>query len=91
MDYLIVAAVTVPALALHVVLYLLVRRWMDRDLALSLAGEDSGKRAWMLERLAQSRRERVRRRDLPAWLEREAAGYRADAETAGRTASLSPS
>lgn len=73
-DYLVVAAVTVPALALHVGLYVLVRRWMDRDLALSLAGPDPARRAWMLERLTQARRERVRRRDLPAWLERAAAG-----------------
>ncbi|WP_225540696.1 hypothetical protein [Xanthomonas sp. XNM01] len=72
-DLLIVAAVTVPALALHLVLYLLIRRWMDRDLALSLAGEDPARRAWMLEQLAAAGREGVRRRDLPAWLEGVAA------------------
>ena len=74
-DWLIVAAVTVPALLLHAILFVLVRRWMDRDLALSLAGEDPARRAWMLERLAQARRQGVRRRELPAWLERAAAGY----------------
>ncbi|KAF1699276.1 hypothetical protein CSC62_02450 [Pseudoxanthomonas jiangsuensis] len=71
----IVAAVTVPALLLHAILFVLVRRWMDRDLALSLAGEEPARRAWMLERLAQARRQGVRRRELPAWLERAAAGY----------------
>ena len=74
-DYLLVAVVSTLAVALHVALFVLFRRWMDRDLALSFAGDDPGRRAWMLERLAQARRERVRRRDLPAWLERQAAGY----------------
>ena len=71
-DYLIVAAVTIPAIALHVGLYLVIRRWMDRDLALSLAGEEGPKRDYMLQRLAQARGEGVRRRDLPAWLQRQA-------------------
>ena len=74
-DWLIVAAVTVPVVVLHVALYVLVRRWMDRDLALSLAGEDPGRREWMLQSLARARRQGVRRGQLPAWLERAAAGY----------------
>ncbi|MCY1561270.1 hypothetical protein D9M68_985030 [compost metagenome] len=52
-----------------------MRRWMDRDLALSLAGADPEKRAFMLERLAQARQEKVGRKQLAGWLEREAAGY----------------
>ena len=71
-DYLIVAVVSALAIALHVVLYVLIRRWMDRDLALSLAGEEGPKRDYMLQRLAQARGEGVRRRDLPAWLQRQA-------------------
>ncbi|MBO9716502.1 MAG: hypothetical protein J7507_06750 [Pseudoxanthomonas sp.] len=74
-DYLIVAVVSGLAIALHVVLFVLIRRWMDRDLALSFAGDDPAKKAWMLARLAQARRGRIRRRELPAWLERQAAGY----------------
>jgi len=74
-DYLIVAAVTLSAIALHVGLYVVVRRWMDRDLALSLAGEDEAKRGWMLHCLARARDEGVRRRDLPAWLQRQADAY----------------
>ena len=77
-DYLIVAAITIPAIALHVGLYLVIRRWMDRDLALSLAGEDPARRDYMLERLAQARREGVRRRDLPDWLRRQAAACPAE-------------
>ncbi|MNR59328.1 hypothetical protein D3C85_1805630 [compost metagenome] len=52
-----------------------MRRWMDRDLALSLAGPDPGKRAYMLQRLEQARVEKVGRKQLAGWLEREAAGY----------------
>lgn len=71
----IVLVVSLLAIALHVALYLLFRRWMDRDLALSLAGDDAGKRCYMLDCLQRARRDGVRRRDLPAWLEREAARY----------------
>ena len=83
-DHLIIAAVTVPAIALHLWLYLAIRRWMDRDLALSLAGEDPAKRAWMLQRLAQARREGVRRRDLAHWLQRQALESQSP-EPTGRT------
>ncbi len=75
MDLAIVLVVSLLAIALHVALYLLFRRWMDRDLALSLAGDDAGKRCYMLDCLQRARRDGVRRRDLPAWLEREAARY----------------
>lgn len=71
-DYVVVGVVSLLALAMHVVLFVLVRRWMDRDLALSMAGDDPARRAWMLEKLAQAKREGVRRRDLQAWLERVA-------------------
>ncbi|MFO7340004.1 hypothetical protein [Pseudoxanthomonas taiwanensis] len=72
LDYVLVAVVSLLAVALHVVLYVLVRRWMDRDLALSFAGGDPARRQWMLAQLARARREGVRRRDLPAWLEQAA-------------------
>jgi len=75
MDIVIVAVVSGLAIALHVGLYLLFRRWMDRDLALSFAGDDVGKRGYMRECLRRAKQEGVRRRDLPAWLEREAARY----------------
>ena len=69
MDVAIVIVVTTLALALHVVLFLLIRRWMDRDLALSFAGDDPARRAYMLECLARARREGVPRRELLDWLE----------------------
>lgn len=76
MDVAIVVVVSLLAIALHVVLYLLFRRWMDRDLALSFAGNDPGKRDYMLQCLQRAKGAGIRRADLPAWLEREAADYR---------------
>lgn len=69
--------VSALALALHVILFVLFRRWMARDLALSFAGEDEAKRAYMLDCLRRAKSEGVHRRDLPAWLEREAARWAA--------------
>lgn len=44
MDYFIIVAVTVAGLYFHWWLYVRIKRWMDRDLALSLAGQDEQKR-----------------------------------------------
>lgn len=76
-DIAIVALVSALAIALHVALFLLFRRWMDRDLALSFAGDDAGKRAYMLARLGEAKAACVRRGALAAWLERAAGEYRA--------------
>ncbi|CAM4043169.1 30S ribosomal protein S3 [Pseudomonas reidholzensis] len=75
MDYFIVFLTTVAGLYFHGWLYLRIRRWMDRDLALSLAGEDGAKRAYMLQRLEQARAKGVKRKQLTAWLQRQAAEY----------------
>ncbi len=74
-DLAVVAVVSALAIALHVVLFLVFRRWMDRDLALSFAGDDPGKRDYMLACLRRAKRERVGRRALPAWLARAAEEY----------------
>ncbi|MCG8293555.1 MULTISPECIES: hypothetical protein [Pseudomonas] len=76
MDYFIVVIVTATGLYFHWWLYVRMRRWMDRDLALSLAGEDPDKREYMLGLLERARAEKVGRKALAAWLERESAGYR---------------
>ncbi|VVP11583.1 hypothetical protein AB4P91_26280 [Pseudomonas sp. B21128] len=75
MDYFIIVVTTVAGLYFHGWLYLRIKRWMDRDLALSLAGKDEGKRAFMLEQLARAQALKIKRRDLPMWLEAAAAGY----------------
>ncbi|WP_287028515.1 hypothetical protein [Pseudomonas sp. UBA6310] len=78
MDYFIIAVVTLAGLYFHWWLYVRIRRWTDRDLALSLGGDDKDKRAYMLQRLQQARSEGIKRRDLPRWLERAADAYRRD-------------
>jgi len=77
MDYFIVVVTTVAGLYFHWWLYVRIRRWMDRDLALSLAGTDEGKKAYMLECLDNARAQKVKRAELAAWLERQAAAYSA--------------
>ena len=76
-DLAIVVLVSALAIALHVALFVLFRRWMDRDLALSFAGEDPGKRDYMLAQLVRARAAGVKRGELPGWLQRAAAEYRA--------------
>jgi hypothetical protein len=78
MDYFIVAITTVAGLYFHWWLYVRIKRWVDRDLALSLAGDSPGKRNYMLKRLQEARAAGVKRGELQAWLEAAAADYRDD-------------
>ncbi|URM27907.1 hypothetical protein LLY42_29730 [Pseudomonas frederiksbergensis] len=75
MDYFIIVVTTVAGLYFHGWLYVRIKRWMDRDLALSLAGKDEQKRAFMLQQLANAQTQKIKRRDLPQWLEAAAARY----------------
>jgi hypothetical protein len=75
MDYFIIVVTTVAGLYFHWWLYVRIKRWMDRDLALSLAGKDEQKRAFMLDQLALAQAQKIKRQDLPQWLEAAAAGY----------------
>lgn len=74
-DVAIVVIVSVLAIAMHVVLFVLFRRWMDRDLALSFAGDDAGKRDYMLTCLQRAREQGVKRRELPGWLQQASRAY----------------
>lgn len=75
MDYFIITITTFAGLYFHWWLYVRIKRWMDRDLALSLAGENQDKRTFMLEQLQVARAEGIKRKDLPAWLEQAARRY----------------
>ncbi|WP_343574225.1 MULTISPECIES: hypothetical protein [Pseudomonas] len=77
MDYFIIVVTTAAGLYFHWWIYWRIRRWMDRDLALSLAGDDPAKRSYLLERLEEAKRQRIKRRDLPQWLQQAADDYRA--------------
>ncbi|MNF60652.1 hypothetical protein D3C84_422740 [compost metagenome] len=75
MDYFIIVITTAAGLYFHWWLYVRIKRWMDRDLALSLAGSDKAKQAYMLEQLGRARAAGVKRRRLPDWLRQAADGY----------------
>ncbi|MFL9671706.1 hypothetical protein ACXUPC_03430 [Pseudomonas marginalis] len=81
MDYFIIVVTTVAGLYFHGWLYLRIRHWIDRDLALSLAGEDLHKRAFMLQQLAQARIAKIKRSELPQWLKNAAQQYTAKASS----------
>ena len=75
MDYFIIIVTTVAGLYFHWWLYVRIKRWMDRDLALALAEGDEGKKAFMLQQLANAQAQGIKRRDLPQWLKAAAASY----------------
>ena len=75
MDYFIIFIATASGLYFHWWLMVRIRRWGDRDLALSMAGDDAAKRAYMLERLEQAKQDKVPRKQLQAWLEKAAGEY----------------
>lgn len=75
MDYFIITIVTLAGLVFHAWLFIRFRRWADRDLALSLAGDDPQMRTWVLQRLSAAKNARVKRKDLQAWLEGELARH----------------
>lgn len=75
MDYFIIFITTAAGLYFHWWLYVRIKRWMDRDLALALAGKDEKKKAFMLQQLKSAHAQKIKRRDLPQWLEAAAAGY----------------
>ena len=75
MDYLIIFIATASGLYFHWWLYVRIKRWADRDLALSMAGSDPQKRDFMLQQLTRARAERIKRGELEDWLQRAAANY----------------
>ncbi len=75
MDYFIIVTLTAAALYFHWWLYVRFKRWGDRDLALSFAGTDPEKKAYMMRRLAEASAQGIKRNDLPAWLEQAAEAY----------------
>lgn len=75
MDYFIIVVTTAAGLYFHWWLYVRIKRWMDRDLALAMAGNDEQKKTFMLQQLERARQQKIKRRDLQQWLEAAAATY----------------
>ena len=75
MDYFIVVITTAAGLYFHWWLYVRIRRWMERDLALSMAAGDPAMQDYMLERLAEAKTRGIRRGQLEDWLHQAACDY----------------
>ena len=75
MDYFVIASTTAAGLCFHWWLYVRIRRWMERDLALSMAAGDPAMQDYMLERLAEAKTRGIRRGQLEDWLHQAACDY----------------
>lgn len=85
MDYFIIVSTTLAGLVFHGWLYLRIRRWVERDQALALAGSDADKRSYMLNTLEAARRQKVPRKQLTAFLEQAAASYTPGSDSSRQT------
>lgn len=75
MDYFIVAIATLAGLIFHAWLYVRIRRWMDRDLALSIAAGDPALQQHLLDKVANAKQQGIRRNQLEEWLHQAAKDY----------------
>jgi hypothetical protein len=75
MDYFIIAFLTFTAIYFHWWLFVRFKRWGDRDLALSMANNDPAKKTYMLEQLAKAQSQKIKGKQLQAWLEQAANNY----------------
>lgn len=77
MDYFIVAVAVLTGLYFHWWIYARIKRWVNRDLALSMAGDDLQKKAYMLDKLAQAASLKIKKAALQNWLQEAADQYSA--------------
>lgn len=75
MDYFIIAVVSIAGFYFHWWLYVRIKRWVNRDLALSMAGNDPDKRNYMLEQLQVAEQQKVAKKELQDWLQQAAERY----------------
>ena len=78
MDYFIVVITTAAGLYFHWWLYVRIKRWVNRDLALSMAGSDPAKREYMLAQLAEAERQKISKKELSDWLKLQADAFGRD-------------
>ncbi|MDY7218822.1 hypothetical protein TOI97_04460 [Denitrificimonas sp. JX-1] len=75
MDYFIVAIVTLSGLYFHWWIYVRIKRWINRDFALSLAPNDPDKQAYMLNKLNEAEALKIKKGELQGWLQTAADQY----------------
>ena len=72
MDYVVIAIGLLSGLLFHLWLFIRISRWMDRDQAMSLAGNNPTRYRWILCQLQEAKRRNIPRAALFRWLaERE--------------------
>ena len=64
MDYFIIAVATLSGLYFHWWIYARIKRWINRDLALSMAQGDVKKQSYMLDKLAEAQALKIKKADL---------------------------
>ena len=77
MDYFIIAVATLSGLYFHWWLYARIKRWINRDLALSMAAGAPQKQAYMIEKLNEALTLKVKKTELQSWLQKAADQYSA--------------
>ena len=77
MAYFIIAVATLSGLYFHWWIYARIKRWANRDLALSMAGKDEKKQRYMLEKLSEAQSLKISKDDLEAWLSQASDSYTA--------------
>ena len=77
MDYFIVAVATLSGLYFHWWINVRIKRWINRDLALSMAAGDPQKQAYMLVKLNEALTLKVKKAELQSWLQKAADQYSA--------------
>lgn len=68
MDYFIIAVTTISGLCFHWWLYVRIKRWMDRDFALSLVSKEPEQQAYILKQLELAKQQKIPRKALNQWL-----------------------
>lgn len=71
----IIAVVSVSGFYFHWWLYVRIRRWVNRDLALSMAGDDKAMQGYMLEKLQEAEKQKITKKELHDWLQKAASAY----------------
>ena len=75
MDYFIIAIVSLSGLYFHWWIYVRIKRWINHDLALSMATGNPDKQSYMLSKLQEAMTLKVSKKDLPGWLQIAADQY----------------
>ncbi len=75
MSIAIIVVVSVSGFYFHWWLYVRIKRWVNRDLALSMAGKNPAMQEYMLDKLQEAEKLKVPKKQLHDWLQSAASAY----------------